>query len=392
MTKSKVNFQVMLDGQSVRGINSFLLPQPEEFEAQRLQSNAGLSFRGCDIYGLGFLFSEENDPQLAGDIDRMKELLQANVDNAKAIFPYIGGKELATHPRQMHHRYAINFAEMPLERAKQWPELLAIVAEKVKPYRDKLRGYSVADRRREFWWQYGTYTPALYRAIKDARIVLAISQTTTYICFAFLPSRMVFSHKLIVFPTLGNYLGFGLIQSRVHEVWALMWGSTMKDDPVYSPPDCFETFPLPADWENYLALESAGKAYYEYRAALMVRNNEGMTKTYNRFHEPYERDPEIAELRELHAAMDRAVLAAYGWDDIPTECEFLLNYEIDEEEWGSKKKPYRYRWPDAVRDEVLARLLELNAQRAQEEKLAGLAKSGGKGRKSVTSMQNMFDD
>jgi len=47
------------------------------------------------------------------------------------------------------------------------------------------------------------------------------------------------------------------------------------------------------------------------------------------------------------------VLDAYGWSDIPTDCKFLLDYEIDEEEWGDKKKPYRYRWPDEVRDEVL---------------------------------------
>ena len=65
--------------------------------------------------------------------------------------------------------------------------------------------------------------------------------------------------------------------------------------------------------------------------------------------------------------MDRAVLDAYGWDDIPTACEFLLDYEIDEEEWGSRRKrPYRYRWPDGVRDEILSRLLELNAARAEE--------------------------
>jgi len=44
-----------------------------------------------------------------------------------------------------------------------------------------------------------------------------------------------------------------------------------------------------------------------------------------------------------------------------------LDYEIDEEEWRGKKKPWRYRWPDEVRDEVLARLLELNAERAREE-------------------------
>ena len=43
--------------------------------------------------------------------------------------------------------------------------------------------------------------------------------------------------------------------------------------------------------------------------------------------------------------------------------EFLLDYEEDEDdEDGSsrRKKPWRYRWPDDVRDEGLARLLELN--------------------------------
>jgi len=150
----------------------------------------------------------------------------------------------------------------------------------------------------------------------------------------------------------------------------------MKDDLRYTPSDCFETFPFPENWEAHPALEAAGREYYEFRATLMVRNSEGLTKTYNRFHDPNERDPEIERLRKLHAAMDRAVLRAYGWDDIPTACEFLLDYEIDEEEWGTRKKPWRLRWPDDVRDEVLARLLELNAERAREEERAGQVKAG----------------
>jgi hypothetical protein len=80
--------------------------------------------------------------------------------------------------------------------------------------------------------------------------------------------------------------------------------------------------------------------------------------------------------------MDRAVLDAYNWTDIPTACEFLLDYEIDEEEWGAKKKPYRYRWPDEVRDEVLARLLELNAERAREGARSGAAVGTKPGRKA----------
>ena len=80
--------------------------------------------------------------------------------------------------------------------------------------------------------------------------------------------------------------------------------------------------------------------------------------------------------RELHAATDRAVPDACGLSNIPTDCELLLDYEEDEsddEASRKRKKPWRCRWPDEVRDEVLARLLALNAQRAEEECLAGAA-------------------
>ena len=86
---------------------------------------------------------------------------------------------------------------------------------------------------------------------------------------------------------------------------------------------------------------------------------------------------------EEHRAQDRAVLNAYGWTDIRPICRFLLDYEEDEEDnepsaqpsakGCGRKKPWRYRWPDEVRDEVLARLLELNKQRAEEEALSGRA-------------------
>ena len=177
---------------------------------------------------------------------------------------------------------------------------------------------------------------------------------------------MVYAESVVLFP-LQTFAAFCLLQSRTHEVWARFFGSSLKDSLLYTPSDCFETFPFPGGWETDGSLEAAGRSYHEYRAALMTERAEGMTKTYNRFHDIYEADPRIMELRELHSAIDRIVLDAYGWSDIPTDCDFLLDYEIDEATWGRKKKPYRYRWPDRVRDEVLARLLALNAQRATAE-------------------------
>jgi hypothetical protein len=79
-----------------------------------------------------------------------------------------------------------------------------------------------------------------------------------------------------------------------------------------------------------------------------------------------ESDYTIRTLRELHARMDAAVLAVYGWTDLPTACDFILDCEEDEAEEPTArkpKKPWRYRWPDETRDEVLARLLKLNAAR-----------------------------
>src|SRR5207249_11495419 len=111
-----------------------------------------------------------------------------------------------------------------------------------------------------------------------------------------------------------------------------------------------------------------------------------------RMHDPDERGPDVLRLRELHAAMDRAVLDAYGWSDILGDCTFLLDYEIDEEEWGDKKKPYRYRWPDEVRDEVLARLLELNAERAKGEARTGGGAARTRGGKRAASRASKMPD
>ena len=117
-------------------------------------------------------------------------------------------------------------------------------------------------------------------------------------------------------------------------------------------------------------MEAAGEAYHAFRAELMIDRNEGLTKTYNRFHARGENASDIARLRALHAEMDAAVLRAYGWDDLADRAaaEFI-EQEADE----GKKPKTRLDWPAEFRDEVLARLLALNAERAAAERAAGVA-------------------
>jgi hypothetical protein len=64
----------------------------------------------------------------------------------------------------------------------------------------------------------------------------------------------------------------------------------------------------------------------------MIARNEGMTKTYNRFHDRSENAEDIQRLRELHAAMDRAVLEAYGWHDLTARAEPIFLDETNEDE------------------------------------------------------------
>jgi hypothetical protein len=364
-----------LDEREVERITAFLFHRGGHDDPARLAANAGKSFQGSIVLGMGFTFDDTDAKGVATPIAEMRRLVEKDRRNREVIFPYIGGEEVNTSPTHAHHRYVINFGERSEEECRRrWPDLMAIVEAKVKPDRLALPpknnwNRDVAKR----WWQFGADRQELRAAIAGLERVLAINcGATPHMAFAFLRAGMVFANTLAVFA-FPTHAAFCALQARPHETWARFFGSSMKDDLRYTPSDCFETFPFPEGWESRPALEAAGRAYYDFRAALMVRNGEGLTKTYNRFHDPNERDPEILRLRELHAAMDRAVLDAYGWDDISTDCDFFLDYEIDEEEWGDKKKPWRYRWPDEVRDEVLARLLELNAQRAAAEARAGAA-------------------
>jgi hypothetical protein len=360
-TKGFSTLGSLLNGKVVSGINSFLLPTSLEYSAKKLKSNKRKSFRGCDVYGQGFIFSDDEGGGQAGSIKDMEELIARDQRNSEVIMPFIGGKELATDPQQSGSRYAINFAEMSLAQAETWSEIFEIVKQKVKPSRDKLGGYSVAIRRRDFWWQYGTYTPALYREIAGLERVLAISRVTTYIAFSFVNSKAIFNEMVIIFPARAGLNDFAVLNSRIHEMWALVWGTTLGETPRYSPPECFETFPFPERYEVSALLRAVADAYDTLRSEVMCSRQEGLTKTYNRFHARSENATDIARLRTLHHEMDVMVLRAYGWDDLADRAapEFI-EQEADE----GKSPKTRLDWPAGFKDEVLARLLALNATRA----------------------------
>jgi hypothetical protein len=358
-----------LDGRVVDQISAFLFHRGGHESPSAIVANKGKCFEGYKPAGRGFVFDDEDEQ--ATPISEMRRLISVNPRNGERIFPYIGGEEVNEHPTQSPTRYIINFGELSESEARAWPDLVRIIEEKVRPYRESVK----RSAHRERWWRYGETRPGLTASIQGLDRVLAISQTSKYLAVAFLSTEFIFSHKLVVFP-LGSMSAFSALQSSLHEVWVSFFGSTLGETHVYTASDCFDTFPFSENWERDTALEAPGREYYEFRAAVMSRNNEGLTKTYNRFHDPDEQSQDIARLRSLHASLDRAVLDAYGWDDLRPEPKFLIEDEADfgDEEWADRhRKPWRYRWTDDVRDEVLARLLALNRERSEAEQLAGAA-------------------
>jgi hypothetical protein len=183
---------------------------------------------------------------------------------------------------------------------------------------------------------------------------------------------MIFTQSLNV-HTESSFAAFGVMQSRTHECWMRSFSSSLKDDLRYSLSDGYETFPFPNVSPSEDLLESVGETYFKHRMMLMAGNNEGMTKTYNRFHRQEENSEPIQRLRELHDEMDRGVLHAYGWHDLADELspEFLTEETEDDHAYQG-----RYFWNAEGRDRVLARLLALNAERHAEEVRQGIAPKG----------------
>jgi len=430
-----------LDGLRVPSITSYLFHGGTDDKPLLLMSNSLKSFQGCVVVGMGFTFDDTDTKDIASHISVMEQLIADYPEYQNVIFPYIGGEEINSSPRQSYHRYIINFGEQPLRReeihpawssaddstqrkylqngivpldypdqvASDFPKLLKIVENRVRPERIKKSSSWSKDKekRAKLWWRFSRTGKDLYEAIDGLPRVLAISQVSQNFAFTFLPLGMVYACTTIVFA-IHDYSNFAVLQSRSHEIWSRFFASSLEDRLRYTPTDCFETFPFPKGVETDPALEAAGKAYYEFRAELMVRNNEGLTKTYNHFHDPGESSEDFLQLRDLHDAMDRAVLEAYGWGDLvesgATACGFALDYlDVDESDlpddmperlWFAtafealtfagklpstrRRLPWRYRWCDETRDEVLARLLKLNAERAEEERRMGLVDANGK--------------
>ena len=378
-----------LNGRVVSRISAFLIEGSYDLAPAKMKSSLFYSL-GCKIYGQGFTF-DDNDPS-ANAVSLRSSILSNNPKIEVSMPPYVGGEDLAQSWSLKWDRFVINLSDLQVESdLDDWPELRDILKEKVFPERQQLGPNPNNVPLRKKWWAYQAHRPSLYDRLGILCQCICIPRVSPHVTFAMVPTGPVFNEKIVVLPYDSGYT-LVVLQSRVHEVWVRVFASTLKDDVSYSASDCLVNFPMPLNIDSNRDLESVGIEYLEARSAAMLEYKEGLTKIYNRFHKSEECGSPIARLRELHDAMDRAVLRAYGWNDLAdTLRPVFLRPETEDDHTYQN----RYFWPAEARDLVLSRLLALNAERHAEEVAAGLVPAKGRARSTESETgdsMELFDD
>jgi hypothetical protein len=340
-----------LDGRSVPFItNSFSGDGNQSLRPYRLHSNQGKVSKGVGPIGMGFVL----------DKDEADKLIALNTKNAEVIVPFVNGTDIASHPKQESDRFIINFRNWSAERSMAFPECWRIVQERVKPERqrkDERGEYVLRKPLPEKYWLFGDGRLDFFRSITGMHSIIVAPYTSKYITFVLQPVGLLWSEAVILFP-YEDYGSFALLCSCFHVNWILEYCSSLKKDVRYLVSDGFDTFPQA---ERTNGCHQTGKTLDAYRRPLMIERDEGLTALYNRVHDPDEKNNDIQKLRQLHAEMDNAVAAAYGWTGLDLRHGF-----------HETKQGVRYTISDAARREVLDRLLKLNHERYAEEVKQGL--------------------
>jgi len=403
---------LLLNGKKVDKITAFLLDKGSDESPRKLRNSGELVTLGSVIYGSGFLF-DDSDP-LANPKSLIRDIIAENSNYSNRIFPYIGGEDFNNSPDFSPARNALYLSDISTEEElRSYPILEKIARNKVKPLRDSLGSNPVNKPLKQKWWAYQAHRPRFYERARKMERIIAATKATAHLSFAFLPTAYIYSDRLVLFG-FDTYSALGFLQSQAQNVWAYSFCPRQSSTINYSVLDGFETFPLPSDWTENRAVGHAAEKLCMIRNSIMTTRDIGLTKVYNLFHSPAESAGDICDLRDAHAAMDEAVAMSYGWSDLCQAQGFQVvlpeDLESGESEQGAgvenvlpddaftydrddalniearirlayPRAPrllWRYSWSDLVREDVLARLLALNAESYVEEIAQGIHHEGDK--------------
>lgn len=313
-----------LDGKPVVSINANLTSGLDMTKVRRLPENFGISFMG-DTKGGPFDIPDA----LA------KEMLAGwNPDgrsNADVVRPWVNGFDITRRPR---HMWIIDFGtDLAIEEAALYERPFAYVERHVKPLRVTNRRSAYAER----WWLHAEARSGMRHALTGLDRFIVTATTAKHRLFAWVEAKTLPDHALIVFARDDDFT-IGVLHSRAHEVWARGLGTQLREVESgfrYTPTTTFETFPFPAPADAQReAIATAAQTLDTFRQGWLnptgadpqALRSRTLTNLYN------ERPTWLAQ---AHERLDRAVLAAYGWetslsDEALLQHLFTLNYERSE--------------------------------------------------------------
>lgn len=253
--------------------------------------------------------------------------------NHVVLHPYLIGREMLTHGAPQ--RWIIDFQKMSLLDAKAYSMPFARVQSTVLPH---IQGY--ADREKHAsgkatgqdqtwlrtWWQHFRCRKEMVDEIQKLPRYLACAEVTKRPIFCFLDPNIRPDHTIEAFIFADDY-SFGTLQSSVHWLWFTTKCSKLKSDFRYTPESVFDTFPWPQSpkVKQINAVAEAGREVRRVRDAALTKIRGGLRAVYRTLELPG-KNP----LKDAHAALDAAVLAAYGFSpkkDLLTQL-LALNLEV----------------------------------------------------------------
>ncbi len=319
----------------------------------------GLSSPGVKLHGAGFIITPDDAVKIGlGTVPNLENHIRA----------YRNGRDLAQSPRGV---MVIDLYGLTAEQVReQFPAVYQTVLEKVKPERDQNNRTNYRDN----WWVFG-------EARRDWRAMsvgltryIATVETTKHRVFQLLDSAILPDNMLINIAS-DDAVNLGILSSRLHVVWALAAGGRLGvgNDPRYNKTRCFETFPFPdATPEKQAQIRDLAEHLDAHRKRQQAQHPElTLTGMYNVLEKLRSEEPLTAKektiheqglvslLRELHDELDRAVFAAYGWDDLAAQ--------LVGKPGATTPLPDKPEAQAEAEEELLCRLVALNSERAAEE-------------------------
>jgi hypothetical protein len=244
---------------------------------------------------------------------KAEELLKNDAKSGEVIFPYLIGREMVTGDG-MPARAIIDFEKMSIIDAQAYGAAFKHVQTEVLPdilkkAQSEHETESAHKEHSEKWWMLWRSRRDLVESISALSRYLVCSRVTKRPIFVFASSTIRPGDAIQAFAFEDDY-SFGILQSNLHWLWFTTKCSKLTKRFRYTPESVFDTFPWPQSptVKQIDAVAGAGREVRRVRAEALKKMKGGLRALYRTLELPG-----ANPLKDAHAALDEAVMAAYGF-------------------------------------------------------------------------------